>query len=234
MPSISHQRESRIFQQGKGHNGNSSRRSRITRELCVGCILFLPERLEGNESVRCILDTCCCNKSELDKEGYNHYVVILDVFQSDDGEIRCYIAKLTSKKGTTRYPIDRIKISQTFLASPPNEDTGLFLENGGMPRQSYISLSHVFQISPFVLRSNKPAYNTRLTEQSYKYLMLRLGLEAAVYEDTNIVKQSGATIRSASKPTLYEDLIYFTELGLWIGSGILEFGRRGLRFLGFG
>lgn len=64
--------------------------------------------------------------------------------------------------------------------------------------------------------------------------MLRLGLEAAVYEDTNIVKQSGATIRSVSKPTIYEDLVYFTELGLWIGSGILKFGRRGLRFLGFG
>ncbi|QSZ36277.1 hypothetical protein DSL72_007403 [Monilinia vaccinii-corymbosi] len=168
------------------------------RELCVGCILWLPEKVMGGESVKCILSECRCNNSELESDGYKHYVVVLDTFRINDEKIKCYVAKLTSQTGTRRYMIDRIEISQDSSASSSLDEPGkLYLEHGSMPKQSFVSLNHAFQISPKLLRTLKPgnpAYDRRLTEQSYTYLMEILGLRTALYEDTDRVRQSGATI----------------------------------------
>ncbi|KAI9650606.1 hypothetical protein NHQ30_000624 [Ciborinia camelliae] len=176
-------------------------------ELCVGCILWLPEQVEGGESVKCILPRCRCNNTELNKEGYKHYVVILDTFQPDDEGIKCFIAMLNSQEGNGKYVNDRIKILHEPSASTPDEHelrNELYLENGSMPKQSYISLSHAFQISPSLLRpvhKCKHAYYRRLSEQSYINLMGRLGLKAALYEDTTSVKQFRATIRPTRPDT---------------------------------
>ncbi|KAA8565603.1 hypothetical protein MFRU_006g01840 [Monilinia fructicola] len=203
MPSKRRQSESGAPRRVSSRTKRASRQ--FVRELCVGCILWLPEKVAGGESVKCILPQCRCNNSnnsELDSEGYKHYVVILDVFQTADNKTQCYVAKLTSQTG--KYPIDRIKIYQEASTSPPDEVGGLFLEHGSMPKQSFISLDHAYQLSPQLLRPMKTEHHAcdrRLAEHSYTYLMDRLGLKAAKYQNTNLAKQLGAAIRTATTET---------------------------------
>lgn len=65
--------------------------SLMIRELCVGRIVFLPRNARGIQRVKCILPHSLCKRPELDPMEYDHYFVILDVFQKHNGEVKCYV-----------------------------------------------------------------------------------------------------------------------------------------------
>ncbi|KAF7861776.1 hypothetical protein EAF04_007659 [Stromatinia cepivora] len=192
--------------QGRGQNKKGSRESVLIEQLCVGCIVWMPEQKEGAESARCLMPQCPCNHSELDENGSEHHLVILNIFKTEKGEVRCLVGKVTSKASKAKYFSARIKIYQESSASSPNEHdlrNGLYLETGELRKQSHVSLGHVYDVSPslFSTKIGVPAYDRRLSEQSYYYLMRIMGLRAALYEHTIYVGQYGSTIRYANPET---------------------------------
>ncbi|TGO37647.1 hypothetical protein BHYA_0092g00300 [Botrytis hyacinthi] len=173
--------------------------SLMIRELCVGRIVFLPQSARGIESVRCILPHSPCKRPELYNLAYEHYFVILDVFQQHNGEAKCYICQLTSKKVARRqrYRDKRILIKGPS-AQPNFSLEQVYLEQGSMPKQSYIRVHHVYQISCSLLRATRvgsASFCNRISKESYYHLMQELDLKAGVYESTSSVIRFGATIR---------------------------------------
>ena len=72
---------------------NSSSRPRLkVKELCAGCIVWLPPKVDNDESIKCIRKEVCCNGKNLDIDGYNHPVVILMV-----GPTSCFVAQVRSE-----------------------------------------------------------------------------------------------------------------------------------------
>ncbi|CAD6449393.1 e814ae15-6b5f-4d11-af72-3b0ae18b905b [Sclerotinia trifoliorum] len=168
-------------------------------QLCVGCIVWMPEQ-DSAKSARCIMPLCPCNHSELDENGSEHHLVILDIFKTDK-DVRCHVGKVTSKVSKAKHFTARIKIHQESLASSTEQgdlDNGLYLETGELRKQSHVSLGHVYEVSASLFSTKKgvPAYDRRLSEQSYYHLLKLMGLEAATYERTKDVEEKGATTRS--------------------------------------
>ncbi|APA08607.1 predicted protein [Sclerotinia sclerotiorum 1980 UF-70] len=202
MASIGDQSESSAYQkQGKVQNKKAPKREPVSiAELCVGCIVWMPEQ-EGAESARCIMPHCPCNRSELDENGSEHHLVVLDVFKTNNGDVRCHVGKVTSKVSKAKNFTARIKIHQGPAASSTEQrdlDDGLYLETGELRKQSHVSLGHVYEVSPSLFSTKKgvPAYDRRLSEQSYYHLMKAMGIPAAKYERTRDVVQNGATTRT--------------------------------------
>lgn len=69
--------------------------SLYAEDICVGCIVWLPERSDGKELAKCT-HANGCKQPYLNRKGYNHYAVILDVFRQQDGDIKCTIATVSS------------------------------------------------------------------------------------------------------------------------------------------
>lgn len=67
-----------------------------------------------------------------------------------------------------------------------------------MPKQSYIRVSHVYEISYSLLRMTRvegQSFCNRISRESYYHLMEELDLHADLYRDTSFVIHFGATIR---------------------------------------
>lgn len=73
------------------------------RDLCVGSIVFLPGSSSGIERVKCILPHSPCKMPELNHTGYEHFVMILDVFRKHSGEIKCYICSVRFQTNKQNY-----------------------------------------------------------------------------------------------------------------------------------
>ncbi|KAF7891344.1 uncharacterized protein EAF02_001669 [Botrytis sinoallii] len=134
--------------------------------------------------------------------GYEHFVVILDVFRKHGGEIKCYICQITSKAGDEKYKhLDKRILIKGASARPNLSLEKVYLEKGYMGKRSYIRVSHVFEIPSSLLkptrRSNQDqVYYKRLLKESYYRLMQEFDLKPGVFEDTWFVIQFGATIRT--------------------------------------
>ncbi|TGO09631.1 hypothetical protein BTUL_0159g00170 [Botrytis tulipae] len=174
--------------------------SLMIRDFCVGRIVFLPQSSRGIESVRCILPHSPCRRPEPDDMAYEHYFVILDVFLQHNGEVKCYICQLTSQKVPRRrkHLEKRILIKGPSSGQPNFSLEQVYLEKGSMPKQSYICVQHVYQISCSLLRMTRvgsASFRNRISKESYYHLMQELDLKAGVYESTSSVIRFGATIR---------------------------------------
>ncbi|TGO23535.1 hypothetical protein BPAE_0129g00190 [Botrytis paeoniae] len=192
------------------HSGAGIRSNLKKNDICVGCIVWLPSKLESDGDLVCNRGKSCCNGRCLNDEGYNHPVVILE---HEDGV--CSVAmvenlfflvkflvhrgnKLTSKPRQKHNQKSRIAISQT----PQNlEDVDtdpeimLYLETGEMNKASFIITEHVFPIPFSKLRaiSFKPdsrAFDTRLCKMSYLELIGRFEMDKdrAEWMDTVTMK----------------------------------------------
>ncbi|TEY49943.1 hypothetical protein BOTCAL_0281g00010 [Botryotinia calthae] len=162
-------------------------------DICVGCIVWLPSKLESDGDLVCSRGKSCCNGRRLDDEGYNHPVVILE----HEGGI-CSVALITSKSRQKHNQKTRIAISQT----PENlEDLDtdlekkLYLEAGEMNKPSFIITEHVFPVPFSKLRaiSFKPdsrAFDTRLCKTSYLELIEKFEMDKDEVEwmDTVVMK----------------------------------------------
>ncbi|KAF7924935.1 uncharacterized protein EAE98_007023 [Botrytis deweyae] len=139
---------------------------------------------------------------ELNHTGYEHFVMILDVFRKHSGEIKCYICPITSKEGNEKYKhLDKRILIKGASARPNLSLEQVYLREGYMGKTSYIRVSHVFEISfsllkPMRKRNQDQVYYRRLLKQSYYRLMREFDLKPGVYGNTWFVIQFGATIRS--------------------------------------
>ncbi|KAI9647920.1 hypothetical protein NHQ30_004309 [Ciborinia camelliae] len=169
--------------------GHGIRPSLKKTDLCVGCIMWLPAKIESDESLTCSRGQSCCNGKKLDDDGYNHPVVIL-CYQGTT----CYIAMITSK---TRSNIsNRIPISQ--IPPVPNvtdSEFKLYLESGEMNKQSYVIIEHIFPIPLAMLRSisfksDSRAFDTRLRKQSHADLVSKFEMsdERTIFVDTSTMR----------------------------------------------
>ncbi|CAD6445553.1 117acc3b-a04c-4914-b042-c7bcbd5961e8 [Sclerotinia trifoliorum] len=179
------------------HVGNSIRPGLKKKDLCVGCIVWLPAKLESDESLVCSRGESCCNGKKLDDDGYNHPVVILCY----EGTI-CSIAMITSKTRKKYHVATRIPISQKPQdMDDVDPEVKLYLEIGEMNKQSFIIIEHLFPIPLSMLRSisfkpDSRAFDTRLCKQSSIDLanMFNLNETRVKWVDTVIVKAKEANI----------------------------------------
>ncbi|KAF5873194.1 uncharacterized protein Bfra_008473 [Botrytis fragariae] len=176
------------------HSGVGIRPSLKKTDICVGCIVWLPSKLESDGDLVCSREKGCCNGRCLNDEGYNHPVVILE----HEGDT-CSVAMLTSKPRQKYNQKTRIAISQT----PQNlEDVDtdpeimLYLEAGEMNKASFVITEHVFPIPFSKLRaiSFKPdsrAFDTRLCKTSYLELIGRFEMDKDIAEWMDTVAMKG-------------------------------------------
>ncbi|KAH8684253.1 hypothetical protein BGZ60DRAFT_547726 [Tricladium varicosporioides] len=176
------------------------------RELCVGCIVWLPERGTQQVGIKCN-NSFCCGESELGDKGYNHPAVVLSIKQKHGstivGDLTCSVACVTSFTDIKlpdylRQRQYRIHLQQSLpIYDPEGADitslglpcpTQLHLERGQkLRKQSYVGLQHSYDVPLDVLRSYSkfPAYKHRLEEESYKVLMRELKMTPETYPETS-------------------------------------------------
>ncbi|KAF7870588.1 hypothetical protein EAF04_004332 [Stromatinia cepivora] len=194
MPRTRSRHATRISRRSPSHEphvGNSIRPNLKKKDLCVGCIVWLPAKTESDEPLVCSRGESCCNGRKLDDDGYNHPVVILCY----EGTI-CYIAMITSKTRKKYHVATRIPISQILPdIDDLDPEVKLYLESGEMNKQSFIIIEHLFPISLSMLRSisfkpDSRAFDTRLCKQSSMNLadMFNLNEARVKWVDTVIVK----------------------------------------------
>ncbi|KAJ8066874.1 hypothetical protein OCU04_004258 [Sclerotinia nivalis] len=200
MPRTRSHHATRISRRSPSHEphvGNGIRPNLKKKDLCVGCIVWLPARIESDGSLVCSRGESCCNGKKLDDDGYNHPVVILCY----EGTT-CYIAMITSKTRRRYHVATRIPISQK-PQDIDDLDPGdkLYLEIGEMNKQSFIIIEHLFQIPLSMLRSirfkpDSRAFDTRLCKQSCMDLadMFNLNEARVRWVDTVIVRQGGQRV----------------------------------------
>ncbi|KAF7954608.1 hypothetical protein EAE96_005727 [Botrytis aclada] len=153
------------------HSGGGIRPDLRKNDICIGCIVWLPSKLESDGDLVCNRGKPCCNGTCLNDEGYNHPVVILKL----EGDI-CSVAMMTSKPRHKYNPKSRVAISQTpqDLKNPDSDpEMKLYLEAGKkLIQPSFIVTEHIHPISFSTLRaygfkSNSRAFDKRLCEKSY-------------------------------------------------------------------
>ncbi|KAF7920789.1 uncharacterized protein EAE98_008818 [Botrytis deweyae] len=176
------------------HSGAGIRPSLKKNDICVGCIVWLPSKLESDGDLVCNRGKSCCNGRCLDDEGYNHPVVILE----HEGDV-CSVAMMTSKPRQKYNQKTRIAISQTpqntgDLDTDP--EIKLYLEAGEMNKASFIITEHIFPIPFSTLRaiSFKPdsrAFDTRLCKTSYLELIGRFEMDKDKVEWMDTVAMKG-------------------------------------------
>lgn len=75
-------------------SGNNGRALIEAKDLCVGCIVWLPSRVESNENIKCNKQNCC--NADLETGGYEHPVVVLSIRQKEGshtrGDLVCTVA----------------------------------------------------------------------------------------------------------------------------------------------
>ena len=68
-------------------------------DLCVGCIVWLPQKDGQNGSILCSRENCC-GGDELEDRGYNHPVVVLRIQQRSGsrtcGDLTCSVAPVST------------------------------------------------------------------------------------------------------------------------------------------
>ncbi|ATZ53794.1 hypothetical protein BCIN_09g05690 [Botrytis cinerea B05.10] len=183
------------------HSGAGIRAIVRKSDICVGCIVWLPSKLESDDDLVCSRGKICCNGRCLDDEGYNHPVVILE----HEGNI-CSVAMITSKSRQKHNQKSRIAISQT----PENlEDLDtdlerkLYLEAGEMNKPSFIITEHVFPVPFSKLRaiSFKPdsrAFDTRICKTSYLELIgkFEMDKDGVEWVDTVVMKGKEGNVKA--------------------------------------
>lgn len=101
MPRARSRRATRISRRSPPRDspdGSGSRPRLKVEEICVGCIVWLPPKVESDESIKCIRDGSCCGGGiELDGAGYNHPVVILQVQNAS-----CLVATVNDSSSSGR------------------------------------------------------------------------------------------------------------------------------------
>ncbi|KAH6663405.1 hypothetical protein B0J14DRAFT_609396 [Halenospora varia] len=185
----------------------------LPADLCVGCIVWLPKKELDRDDIYC---NCrwCEYPFELNEDGYNHPVVVLRITQrkgsSIPGDVLCDVACITTFSDTplliflqSRNRRNRKAIPVFHPDSMENEEdevhtVQLYLENGRkLHKQSYVRLSHVYQVPACLLRSlsfharKSAAYLTRFDFESYTTLMNQLRLPRDVVFDTREVAENG-------------------------------------------
>lgn len=93
MPRTRSHHATRISKNSPLHESQDKKYSRPrlkAKEICVGCIVWLPPRVDTDKAIKCIREGNCCDGIELDSAGYNHPVVVLRV--RGDG---CEVAKVS-------------------------------------------------------------------------------------------------------------------------------------------
>ncbi|KAF8855502.1 hypothetical protein BDZ45DRAFT_692541 [Acephala macrosclerotiorum] len=188
-------------------SGNNGRSRVEAKDLCVGCIVWLPSRAESNEDIKCNKQNCC--NAELETGGYEHPVVVLSIRQKRSSHIRgdlvCTVACVTTFSSTSlsTYIIKRPRMRHMLLSIPIHDpatdspDTAelnieqLHLEKDNLHKQSYVCLQHTYEVPSSMLCRyhfrTRPAYELRLMEQSYNLLMVKLGAAAEPYVKTVLV-----------------------------------------------
>lgn len=83
------------FRQPTPSDRNSARPRVQAKDLCVGCIIWLPPKDSLNSVVTCVCAKCAVPE-ELEAAGYNHPVVVLRIRQKPQsttvGDLVCDIA----------------------------------------------------------------------------------------------------------------------------------------------
>lgn len=77
------------------HDTQAQRPKLRPEDICVGCIVWLPQKDVNEGGMKCRKDGCCQN-SELEEKGYNHPVVVLEIKQRKNsrtfGDLVCVVA----------------------------------------------------------------------------------------------------------------------------------------------
>ncbi|KAB8294815.1 hypothetical protein EYC80_006776 [Monilinia laxa] len=124
-------------------DGTGSRPRLKVKDICVGCIVWLPPKVESDESIKCVRDGSCCDGIELDSAGYNHPVIILQVQGAS-----CSVAKITSQPPKFKNLAKRIPISQNLPPHDfPNSNSALelYVETSMMEKTIlYSPRTHLF------------------------------------------------------------------------------------------
>jgi hypothetical protein len=189
-------------------NSGGSGRPRVdANDLCAGCIVWLPSRVDSDGSIKCNKQNCC--NGELETGGYEHPVVVLSFRQKEGsyvrGDLVCTVACVTTFSDTSlsSYIKKRPRMRHMLLSIPihdPAADTldtaeynieQLHLEKDDLHKQSYVRLQHTYEVpSSMLCRYNfrtRQAYKLRLTEHSYKTLMGKLNATPEPYIETALV-----------------------------------------------
>ncbi|CZR60742.1 uncharacterized protein PAC_10638 [Phialocephala subalpina] len=195
------------------NNGQNSRPRVDPKDLCIGCIVWLPPKLEHHSSITCNKENCCGR--ELDDGGYDHPVVVVKIRQREGsytrGDVICTVACVTTfgdtslstyidKRPQWRYMQWSIPISEpnpkAAAASIYAPFPMLRLESGTLHKQSYVRTQHTYGVPVSMLRQYNfrihQAYAKRLCEHSCNLLTTRLGLGTQTYTPTSIVIKTGA------------------------------------------
>ncbi|KAH6662055.1 hypothetical protein B0J14DRAFT_707881 [Halenospora varia] len=203
-----------------------ARRERLilsARDLCVGCIVWLPERNIQQISIKCD-KSICCGQSELGDGGYDHPVVVLSIKQRHGsttiGDLKCSVACVTSFTETKLHDYLRQRHFKTHLQQflPIRDPEGADITSFGLPyppqlhlergrklhKQSYVGLQHSYNVPLGILRGFSTrcrAYKLRLEEESYKVLMRELGMAPETYPETNTLFETGdARLTALARP----------------------------------
>ncbi|KAF8855501.1 hypothetical protein BDZ45DRAFT_502496 [Acephala macrosclerotiorum] len=196
------------------NNGQNSRPRVDPKDLCIGCTVWLPPKLEHNSSITCNKENCCGR--ELEDGGYDHPVVVMKIRQREGsytrGDVICTIACVTTfgdtslstyidKRPQFRYMQWSIPISEL---DPKAVEASIYvpfpmlrLEIGTLHKQSYVRTQHTYGVPVSMLRQYNfrihQAYAKRLCEHSCTLLTKRLGLGTQTYTPTSIVVKSGVS-----------------------------------------
>ncbi|KAF7898638.1 hypothetical protein EAF00_005084 [Botryotinia globosa] len=201
------------------HSGVGIRPNLKKNDICVGCIVWLPSKLESDGDLVCNRGKTCCNGRCLNHEGYNHPVVILehegDICSVAMVEICLFICsmlllvrkKMTSKPRQKHNQTSRIAISQTprDLENPDTDlEIKLYLEAGKTLKQpSFIVTEHIHPTPLSTLRaygfkSDSRAFDKRLCKTSYLDLIEIFDMDKDRVEwiDTVVMKGKEGNVNS--------------------------------------
>ncbi|KAE8448939.1 hypothetical protein EG329_008735 [Mollisiaceae sp. DMI_Dod_QoI] len=197
------------------NSGNNGRSPLEPKDLCVGCIVWLPSRVESDGGIKCNKQNCC--DGGLDNDAYDHPVVIVNIRQREGsyikGDLICTVACVTTYGNTSlsKYISSRPRTRHFQLSIPicdadaeATDTTGhslveqLHLEKGSLRKQSYVKFQHTYGVPVSTLRHyhfrkphNQQAYKIRLSQKSYDLLMVSLGVDAETYIATKVVARNG-------------------------------------------
>ncbi|KAF4627837.1 hypothetical protein G7Y89_g10312 [Cudoniella acicularis] len=184
-------------------SGSNNERTRVEPgDLCVGCIVWLPPKDDGNDNIKCNCSTCTY-PSELNDEGYNHPVIVLKISQKKGSFVAGDLVTTFTDTPLSSYIAQRTRRLQGSIPifhpdstpSTPEEThlSQLNLENGKLHKQSYIRLKHTYPIHCSLLRTFKPwqryrAYKLRIDQESYGILMQHLRRKKEEWVETEDVR----------------------------------------------
>jgi hypothetical protein len=84
MPSARNKKQRKPVTDSLPSEVQNNRASLRAGDICVGCIVWLPEQLLNDQSLQCIQSNC---GEVLDVRGYNHPVVVLSIRQNEISKV---------------------------------------------------------------------------------------------------------------------------------------------------